>query len=144
MSNDYLITIDGKHKTGDNIETVSLTTLGNYTKHDGMSCITYTETPATGFDGDVTTLTVEDGRRATLERTGKTNSKLIMEKGQKYMCHYDTGYGNIMIGIFADIIDNNLDHDGGQVRLRYTLDMNSNALSTNELNITVKENSPHA
>lgn len=144
MNNDYLITIDGKHKTGDNTETVSLTTLGNYTKRDGKFYISYHETSATGFDGDITTLTVEDELRATLERTGKTNSKLVMEKGQKYMCHYDTGYGNMMIGIFADIIDNHLGHDGGKVRLRYTLDMNSNAISTNELNITVKENFPHA
>ena len=37
-----------------------------------------------------------------------------------------------------------LRHDGGKVRLRYSLDLNANALSVNELDITIKEARPHA
>jgi len=144
MNKKYLITIDGKHTAGKDVETVSLSTLGTFDARDGKFFITYEETEATGFAGDVTTFTVESENRATLERSGKTSSTLYMEKGQKHMCHYRTGAGNLVIGILADTIENQLTPKGGQVKLRYTLDLNSSVLSTNELNITVKENQANA
>lgn len=144
MKNDYLITIAGKHTTDENVETVSLSTLGDFRHIDGKTYISYTETEATGFAGDVTTVTLDGEHSATLERNGKTTSRLIMEKGQKHMCHYDTGYGNLVVGILADKIESSLSESGGSVNLRYMLDINSNALSTNELNIIVKENRGNA
>lgn len=144
MKNDYLITIDGRHTADDDTETISLSTFGSYVHRDGKDYITYKETDATGYEGDVTTVMLENSNRATITRHGKTRSRLVIEKGQKHMCHYETDYGNLMIGILADKIDNRLQADGGEVRLRYSLDINSNALSVNELNITVKENHVHA
>ncbi len=140
MNNNYLITIDSKYTIGDEVESVSLSTFGDFWQSDDKYYITYKETKATGYDGDITTLTVENQSRATLERRGKTNSRLVMETGQKHICHYDTGFGDNRIGIFTDVIDNRLSQNGGALKLRYTLDLNSNAISTNELHITVKEN----
>ena len=139
MNNDYLITIAGKHTTDDNVETISLTTFGDYGHRDGKDYITYAETETTGYAGDITTVTLDGNRCATLERRGKTNSNLVMEKGQKHICHYETGYGNLTVGIRADVIENLLSPDGGSVNLRYKLDLNSHTVSTNELNITVKQ-----
>ena len=144
MNKNYLITIDGKHITGEDVETVSLSTLGNFGSQDGKFFITYEETEATGFAGDVTTFTVENENLATLERNGRTSSKLFMEKGQKHMCHYRTGAGNLVVGILAETIENRLTPKGGEVKLKYTLDLNSSVLSVNELNITVKENRANA
>ena len=144
MNKEYLITIDGSHTADGGTERISLTTIGDYSRRDGIDYISYKETEATGFEGDTTTLIVEEGLRATLLRSGKTNSRLVIEKGQKHMCHYDTGFGSVAISVMADRIDNQLRHDGGKVRLRYSLDLNANALSVNELDITIKEARPHA
>ena len=144
MKKNYLITIDGKYITGNDVETISLSTLGSFEISDDKFYITYEETEATGFNGDITTFTVEKNNRAILERRGKVTSKLFIEKGQKHMCHYRTDAGNLVIGILADTIENRLTSKGGEVKLRYTLDLNSNVLSTNEINITVKENQANA
>ncbi len=141
---DYLITIHGNQNDGDRSDSMTLSTIGDYFRRDGVDYIRYKETAATGFDGDITTLMIEDQARATISRKGSSNARLIIEKGQRHLCHYDTGYGNLNIGISADRIENELGADGGDLRLRYTLDVNANTLSVNELNINVREVPPHA
>lgn len=144
MENNCTITITGRQIASGDIEKLSLTTLGQFTLTPKEAVIRYEESETTGFAGDVTTLSIEGNRRATLTRFGKTFSTLVIEKGTKHMCHYDTGEGNMVIGILADKIDNRLDEHGGELELRYRLDVNSNAVSINELNISVHENQPNA
>lgn len=141
MNKKYTIDINGSQIIEGSVDKISLTTFGDFSRsEDGQYRISYEETEATGFAGNTTTLTVENNQRATMLRTGRVHSNLIIEKGRKHLCHYDTGYGALTIGVFADKIENNLNEHGGSLRLRYKLDVNSNALSVNELNITVREN----
>ncbi len=144
MDNNCTITIAGRQIVSSGIENLSLTTLGCFSFAPEQTLITYEESEATGFAGDTTTLSVEGNRRATLTRRGNTFSTLVIEKGKKHMCHYDTGEGTMVIGVFADKIENDLDEHGGELRLRYRLDINSSALSINELNISVRENTSNA
>ena len=137
MEKDFLITIAGSQTTGANTETISLSTFGEFKRADGMDYISYFEPDPKGAGGDVTLLTIDGCRRATLERTGKSRSRLIMEKGQRCICHYDTAFGNLMVGIKTDIIENQLTEEGGHVVLSYSLDVNSAAISSNRLDITV-------
>lgn len=145
MNNRYLITIDGIQKTEADTDHLTLSTLGDFEHHaDGSYTISYAETPATGFDGDVTTLFVDADRCVTMSRRGRTRSDLTIERGRKHLCHYDTGYGDLVIGVFANEIQNDLNESGGSLCLRYSLDVNANLLSEHELNITVRENTTHA
>ncbi len=145
MNNNYTITINGKQYASDTVETLSLTTRGEFCRaQDGNFHIRYEESETTGFAGDTTTLVIEQNNRATLSRSGKTHSSLVIEKGRKHLCHYDTGVGTLIIGVYADKIENKLHEHGGSLRLRYKLDVNSNAVSVNELNITVRENRTNA
>jgi uncharacterized beta-barrel protein YwiB (DUF1934 family) len=72
-------------------------------------------------------------------RKGGDNTRLILENGKRHLCQYDTGYGNMMIGIFTSRLDSELGDAGGSLQVSYTLDINSNLSSLNELSITVKE-----
>ena len=145
MDNRYLITIDGVQKTEADTDRLTLSTLGDFSRGaDGSYTISYAETPATGFEGDVTTLLVDADRCVTLSRRGRTRSDLTIERGRKHLCHYDTGYGDLVIGVFANEIKNDLNESGGSLILRYSLDVNANMLSEHELNITVRENTTHA
>ncbi len=144
MKEDYLITIDGIQRSDTDEDKLSLTTVGSFYRRKGDYFIVYKESKATGFDGDITTLQVEANKKVTMRRKGKTNSELTIERGQKHLCHYDTGHGNFVVGILAKHIENNLNESGGKLSLSYALDINSNAVSENELNITVRETETNA
>ncbi len=135
----YIISIDGKQTVDNNSDTLCLLTHGSFSKKDGKYYIGYSESEATGFEGHYTTLEIEDQNKVTLRRDGKIGSELIIEKGKKHICHYVTDYGGMFVGIRAHTIQNNLDDNGGSLKLKYNLDINSSEISTNELNITVSE-----
>ena len=137
MDNKYLITIAGSQTSGGVTETISLSTYGEYKRSDGKDYITYADIDSKGAMKDVTTLTIDGGLWATLEKTGSSNTQLVMEKGRRHICHYDTAVGNLMVGIKTDIIENQLTDDGGHLVLGYSLDVNAASISSNRLDITV-------
>ena len=99
MDEKYLITIKGTMEQGGHQETVELMTHGGFVKRDGNFFIMYRETEATGYEGCTTTVKIaEDGRRVAMMRYGKAPSQLIIEKGTRHLCHYETGYGGHLAG----------------------------------------------
>ena len=71
-------------------------------------------------------------------RYGKAASQLIIEKGTRHLCHYETGYGAISLGVAADVIEHQLTDEGGRVQFSYTLDSGSeDFISRNLVDITV-------
>ena len=54
--------------------------------------------------------------------------------------HYGTEYGDCMIGISTNELRNGITGDGGEIYVRYTIDVNSGLMLTNEITIHVK---PH-
>ncbi|MEG0832957.1 MAG: DUF1934 domain-containing protein [Oscillospiraceae bacterium] len=144
MKDDYLITIEGSQERDGETDRLSLSTFGYFEHHCGKYYISYKEDEASGFGGDMTTVKIEDGNRVTMIRLGESNSRLVMEKGHRHLCHYSTGQGDLVVGIFAKEILNNLSESGGELQLSYSLDVNANSVSENKLNITVKENSQNA
>ena len=40
----------------------------------------------------------------SMTRFGKTSSQLIIEKGIRHLCHYETGYGSISLGVAACLL----------------------------------------
>lgn len=139
MGNNYLISIKSSQKIGQDNNQVELTTLGNFEKRKNKYYISYEESEATGMRGVLTTLKVEGDKCVTLSRSGAQVSRMVLEKGQRHMCYYDTGYGDLMVGVFAQDINNSLKDDGGEINLKYTLDIDSFLQSNNEINISVKK-----
>ena len=81
----------------------------------------------------------EQENRVTLIRGGIQGTRLILEKGKRHLCQYDTGYGTFMVGVFTSSIRCRLGEKGGSIDVNYTLDINSDLSSINEISITVKE-----
>lgn len=91
MKKDVIITIKGTQFADDEQDSVELTTVGLLYRRGNAYYICYNESEATGFDGAKTTLKVEGDRRVTMRRTGDNmRSQLIIEKGQRHQCFYDT------------------------------------------------------
>lgn len=139
MREDYLINIQGTMDQQGEIDTVSLMTRGSFVKRNGNFFISYKETEATGYEGNITTVKVEEKGRVSMLRHGSTPSQLIIERGKRHVCHYDSGYGVLSLGVAADEILNGLTEQGGEVEFSYTLDTGSSQISYNKVKITVQE-----
>lgn len=114
-----------------------LITSGTLEQFENGYVISYDESEATGFSGSTTTITIKGNDWASIDRHGNSNSSLIVERGTKHHCHYGTPFGDFTIGIYANSIINELTGDGGQLYLKYTVDINSSYISDNEILLVI-------
>lgn len=139
MQENYMISIVGKQQADGETGEIRLETLGSYVQKGDRWYIVYKE-----YDEDnpnryqTSILKVEKNNKVTLMR-GNSSTRLILEKGKRHLCQYDTGYGTLMVGVFTSSFDSTLEPSGGRLQVRYTLDINSALSSNNEILITVKE-----
>jgi uncharacterized beta-barrel protein YwiB (DUF1934 family) len=140
LKEDYLITIRGTMEQNGQKDSVELMTHGGYLHREGNYYIVYEESEATGYEGCTTTVKVsDDARRVAMLRYGKTPSQLVIEKGTRHLCHYETGYGALSLGVSADEITHTLGDLGGKLKFSYTLDSGSeDFISRNLVDITVR------
>ncbi len=116
---------------GEDGEVTELFTFGKLSRlkdSDGYR-IVYDETEVMGFEGCRVALDVTDSF-VKMSRTGKASSTLFIEKGKKHHGHYGTPFGDFMIGI---------NDNGGDLYMKYTIDVNSDFLSENEIFVNVEE-----
>ena len=133
-----MITIKGTQVVDGQKEAIELLTDGTYAIRDGSFYICYDESEATGFKGSRTTLKYDPTHdQVTLTRRGATRSQLIIEAGRRHQCTYDTGYGNLILGVNGNRIESTLDEKGGEIRFRYSLDVNTVLASENGVSISV-------
>ena len=140
MQENYLISIVGKQQLDNETGEIKLTTLGSYVTKGTSRFIVYKEYDSENNNASTNSiLKIEENRRVTLMRGGANHTHLILEKGVRHLCQYDTGYGDMVVGIFTSTVQSNLGEKGGNLKLNYTLDINSSLSSMNEIFITVKE-----
>lgn len=137
---DYLIKVVGSQESDDDQhETISLMTRGEFVCKDHNYYITYKESDTTGYAGCTTTVKAAlDGSKVSMLRFGPAPGQLIVEKGVRHICHYETGQGSLSLGLTADEIDCELKEDGGRLRFSYLLDFGEETLSRNTVDITVR------
>ena len=135
---DVLISITGVQSAGGESDTVELTTEGLMEPLDDGWLLRYEESEATGMAGVTTELRV--GRSGVvLERTGAMSSLLVLEKGKRHLCRYETGYGPLMLGIYTKEIDNRLKDDGGELYFHYTMDVGQGEPYLHDVRLTVRQ-----
>ncbi len=121
------------------VDTIHLMTRGSFARRNGNFFISYAETEATGYEGNITTVKVENGSKVSMLRSGNMPSQLVIERGKRHVCHYDSAYGVLSLGVAADEIDNRLTETGGELAFSYTLDQGDAHISHNKVKITVQE-----
>ena len=139
MEENYLITIKGTMEQDGERESVELMTRGKFVRRGSSYFIAYEETEATGYAGCTTTVkATADAREVVMTRFGKVPSQLVIEKGVRHICHYETGFGSVSLGVAADVIELDLTDAGGRLQFSYTLDSGGeNFISRNLGDITV-------
>ena len=140
MDENYIISILGRQIVDGEENEVSVTTLGSYVKRNHKRFIVYKEYDSQRSCKPITSiLKVEGNDKVILTKKGAQTSRLILESNKRHICHYDTGFGALMIGIFTNKINCDLSDDGGQLDIVYSLDINSTLTSINEIHINIKE-----
>lgn len=121
-------------------DTTELFTYGELSSAENKTfyTVTYDENGTTGYEGSTVTLEISE-QWVRMIRTGAALSDLMIEKGKKHHCHYGTPYGDIMVGISADDIKSEITEKGGDLYLKYTIDINSSFMSQNQMFINIKE-----
>lgn len=122
----------------DEMNETELLTKAHFSKSGDNYVISYEDTEATGFEGSVTTITVNGSKSASIIREGTANTILSLEIGRKHYCQYDTPYGAMQIGVYTHSIENSINKNG-RLYLKYTLDINSSFLSDNEIIMTINQ-----
>ena len=137
MKKNVIIKLKDWHSGPDENYTSQLDAVGTLELIDGGFILIYEE-PGEGMEGCVTTLKCE-GDFVTMTREGSYNTQMIMEREKRHTCHYVTPMGEIVMGIFARRIEAHMGENGGTLLLNYTIDINTDFASMNELNIIVSE-----
>lgn len=140
MKKKATIYILGTQYVDDDKDFVELTTEGEFQKKDGSFFLTYSEDELSGVKGSKTTIKIEGEKRAVITKSGNSRSTLIVEPEKRNLCRYETEYGDILFGISDCDIFCQLDDNGGEAKLKYSLDVNSGLVSKNELDIKVRLN----
>jgi uncharacterized beta-barrel protein YwiB (DUF1934 family) len=137
---EYLISVTGIQEVDGEKDKIELQTVGNFIMKPDHAYIGYKE-----YDEDDPSISsnniikVESDNKVTIIRKGEIQSRLILEKGRRHQCHYHTIMGDMMIGVFAETINNRLKENGGKLHVSYSLDFNNELISNNEFYIDVQE-----
>ncbi len=98
--------------------------------------IRYQESADIGYENSTVSVTASP-EMIIIERTGAVSSVLYIEKGKKHHCVYGTPYGDFTVGTNAYEIDCGLNESGGRLYFKYSIDINSDFISENELTLVV-------
>lgn len=86
-----------------------------------------------------TTLKVGPSDKVTITRFGWARSQLVVEAGVRHQCQYDTGFGEMTIGVMGTRFENDLGDQGGKLSFGYTLDIEASVASENTISINIQE-----
>lgn len=138
MKDKWIMTLRSiQHEEKEDFQT-ELNTQVDFYEEDGELVIAYDESETTGMEGSRTYLRVQPKMIAVV-RTGTFRTHIVVEKGVKHFCHYETPFGEIAVGISAKKLINHLTPEGGSFEMRYTVDGNSTLLSDNEIIVNIRK-----
>ena len=139
MKEQWIMTLTSiQREENDTSESTLDTEIEYYTNPDGERVIAYVESETTGMEGSNMQLRIAKDGMISIVRTGTYQTHLVVQKGRKHFCHYETPFGEFAVGVSAKWVRNELTDAGGKLALRYTVDANSTLLSDNEIRIDVR------
>ena len=122
---------------GSDEDAFELITDGEYKRENGISTFSYVESELTGYSGFQAIFNVEPDR-VVLQRGGGTIGDMIFSEKQKHHFLYETPFGAITMGIFTRSIKKNMRDDGGDLEIRYNIEVDNVAVSCNSFKIGIR------
>ncbi|MDR0838031.1 MAG: DUF1934 domain-containing protein [Oscillospiraceae bacterium] len=136
--NEYTISILGSQLTpGDDEERFELITEGSFSAAGDEARISYLESDAIGRLDSRTTFFVESSK-ITLTRDSWYGGDMVFEEEKKHHFLYQTPFGSLTMGIDTESITRELGERGGELRIKYAIDVDNVVVSRNSFKISVK------
>lgn len=140
MIKDVIIEIKTEQTVDSNTDQIEFTTDARFGLKDGSYFISYDESRLLEVEGEVnTTLFIKPDNSIILQRKGAYNSRMVIEKGVRNNCFYSTPHGELTLGIFGEKVFYDLNQNGGNISMKYTIDTDLHLLSRNSVNISIRE-----
>lgn len=134
-----LVKVKGTQDVDGEKAVIELSTEGTIREFDGDYIITYNDDPTESGGQTKTQLTVQKNGTVILDRRGDLNSRLVITEGERNSCLYAIPQGSLTLGIYGKTVKNTMTANGGTVKMVYSIDMNLEPLSDNEVEIFVEE-----
>ena len=139
MEKNVVISIKGMQKYNDtDPDVIELVTQGRLTREGGSYTLSYQESELTGLEGTLTTIQV-DGEQVTLMRVGEFTSQMVFQEGRRHLSMYNTPYGAMAIGVNTRHLLAELNDQGGDIEIDYSIEIDHALAGRNVFQISVKE-----
>jgi len=138
----YVITISGEQVSplgDDDRESFELITEGAYKRaRSGRSVISYFDTEAVGADVQSETSFTVETDRVILKRASWLGAEMIFDETEKSLFLYSTPFGTMTMGVRTESIKRELNAKGGDLFIKYSLDLNDMVVTHNSFKINVR------
>ena len=134
-----LVKVKGTQGVDGENSVIELSTEGTLREFEGDYIITYSDDPTESGEKTKTQLTIQKNGTVILDRRGDLNSRLVITEGERNQCLYAIPQGSMTLGIYGKQVTSNMTDRGGTVKMVYSIDMNLQPLSDNEVEIFVEE-----
>jgi uncharacterized beta-barrel protein YwiB (DUF1934 family) len=135
-----MISIKGLFELTDDEDNIELVTDGTYTFENGRAEFQYKESELTGMEGTTTSFIVSDNS-VMLTRNGAVTMQMYFQEGKKNYFVYETPFGSMNMGLDTHSIASNLGENGGEIEVKYVLDLSGsptgNYVKKNTFNINI-------
>lgn len=118
-------------------DSMELVSAGTLEQTENGYTISYQESELTGLEGTTTVLQVAQGQ-VTLLRQGEVNSIMVFEEGRQHVSVYDTPAGALAISVNTRRLRSELNDQGGDIEIQYSIDIDSAVTGLNLFRIHVE------
>ena len=122
---------------GEDSNVMELYSDGEYIYKNGTSRLRYTETELTGLAGTETEVCIT-GEGVRISRKGSLTTVMDFREGEKSSFLIETPYGTATMGMETRQILASFDESGGELVIKYVLNIEHAVCSVNRLIINVK------
>ena len=100
MTKEILLTLTGLQLFGEENEAVEIVTVGEYYKRGDRHYILYEEA-VEGLSGHISNIVKIGENSLEVLKKGLTNTRMVLEKGKRHTCLYQTPYGELSLGFLG-------------------------------------------
>lgn len=131
------VILDIRAFTGDEEDTVHITTDGVFKGDNESYALTYNEGEDLGKS--VTTLEISDGGDTVkMTREGEYTTQLILQHKKRHTCLYATPYGKMQMGVYTNFIISDVTEGAGSLEMDYVIDFGGQ-VTENHMVINIRE-----
>jgi uncharacterized beta-barrel protein YwiB (DUF1934 family) len=119
-------------------ESFELVTDGIYLRGKDCTEISYVESEMTGNAGTRTSFFVGDDS-IVLTRDDGSSGDMVFSEAHKHHFIYNTPFGSLTMGLRTQSIVKDMDDEGGNLEIRYILDVDNLVASRNKFKINIRK-----